>query len=142
MRKVIITAITLLALPTVGMAANFGSIFGALTTANTVGKGNATFGGSAASQGIEIVEIHPADAAKNGLNDGDKVTIWNKLAEVTLQVVISDTTRQGVLYSPKGTWRATSETGLTVNALISADTRTDIEDGACYNETFVDVKKC
>ncbi|MCH9032817.1 MAG: hypothetical protein IIB00_11250 [candidate division Zixibacteria bacterium] len=46
MRKVIITAITLLALPTVGMAANFGSIFGALTTANTVGKGNATFGGS------------------------------------------------------------------------------------------------
>lgn len=46
MRKVIITAITLLALPTVSMAANFGSIFGALTTANTVGKGNATFGGS------------------------------------------------------------------------------------------------
>ncbi len=28
-----------------------------------------------------------------------------------------------------------------VNALISSDIRTDIEDGACYNETFVDVAR-
>ena len=30
-------------------------------------------------------------------------------------------------------------TGNTVNALISSDIRTDIEDGACYNETFVEI---
>ena len=45
----------------------------------------------------------------------------------------------GVLYSPKGTWLRTSETGATVNALIPSDLRTDIERGACYNETFVDI---
>jgi hypothetical protein len=45
----------------------------------------------------------------------------------------------GVLYSPKGTWLASSATGQTVNALIPADIRADIEGGACYNETYVDV---
>jgi hypothetical protein len=28
-----------------------------------------------------------------------------------------------------------------VNALIDADLKTDIVDGACYNETFVDVRR-
>ena len=54
---------------------------------------------------------------------------------------ITDAVHPGVLYSPKGTWLATSPTGQTVNALISSDMRTDIEDGACYNETFVDVRR-
>ena len=49
--------------------------------------------------------------------------------------------RPGVLYSPKGTWLATNPTGQTVKALIPSEIRTDIEDGACYNETFVDVAR-
>ncbi|MGB0967696.1 MAG: molybdopterin-dependent oxidoreductase [Halocynthiibacter sp.] len=103
---------------------------------------NATFGGCTPSQGLEIVEMHPDDAADRGLSDGEKVMIYNGLGKVTLKLKISNATRKGVLYSPKGTWRATSETGLTVNALIPADVRTDIEDGACYHETFVDVTPC
>ena len=101
---------------------------------------NATFGGSPASQGLEIVEMNPADAAARGLADGDTVVVWNDRGAVTLSLKVTDATRAGVLYSPKGTWRATSETGQTVNALIPADIRTDIEGGACYNETFVDVR--
>ncbi len=54
---------------------------------------------------------------------------------------ITDAVRPGVLYSPKGTWLATSPTGQTVNALISSDMRTDIEYGSFYNETFVDVRR-
>ena len=45
----------------------------------------------------------------------------------------------GVFYSDKGAWLQSSRTGQTVSALIPADLRTDIEDGACYNETFVDI---
>ena len=101
---------------------------------------NATFGGCAQSQGTEIVEINPADAAERGISEGDELRIWNGLGEVHLAARITDAVRPGVLYSPKGTWLATSPTGQTVNALISSDMRTDIEDGACYNETFVDVR--
>ncbi len=103
---------------------------------------NATFGGHTASQGLEMVEMHPLDAAERGLNDGAKVTVFNDLGKVTLQLKVTDATRLGVLYSPKGTWRATSDTGLTVNALIPSDVRTDIEHGAAYHETFVEVKPC
>ncbi len=103
---------------------------------------NATFGASEASQGIEILEMNPADAQARGLKDGDKVEVWNERGRVTLKLVVTDATREGVLYSPKGTWLGTSETGLTTNSLIPSHIRTDIERGACYNETFVDVEKC
>ncbi len=111
-----------------------------LITPSSSKRTNATFGGCHASDGLEIVEMNPADARARGLNEGDKVAVWNARAKVTFQLVVTDKTRQGVLYSPKGAWRRTSETGLTANALIPSDIRTDIEDGACYHETFVDVE--
>ena len=66
--------------------------------------------------------------------------VANSRGEVTLKARLTDAVRQGVLYTPKGSWIKTSNTGQTVNALISADIKTDIMDGACYNETFVDVE--
>lgn len=100
---------------------------------------NATFGGCSESSGPEIVEINPADAASRGLTTGAMAIVSNDRAKVALKVVVTDKVRAGVLYSPKGTWLRSSETGYTVNALISADIRADIEDGACYNETFVEI---
>ncbi|CUH89555.1 putative dimethyl sulfoxide reductase chain YnfF precursor [Phaeobacter sp. CECT 5382] len=111
-----------------------------LITPSSSKRTNATFGSDPASQGLEEVEMHPFDAQTRGLQDGTEITVWNAQGAVTLRLKVSDATRPGVLYSPKGTWRASSDTGLTVNALIPADIRTDIEDGACYHETFVDVK--
>ena len=102
---------------------------------------NATFGGQAESQGAERLEIHPLDASERGIGQGDKVRVWNDLGKVTLVAEISEDVQPGVLYSPKGTWLASSETGQTVNALISADLKTDIMAGACYNDTFVEVAR-
>lgn len=112
-----------------------------LITPSSSKRTNATFGSDPASTGPELLEMHPTDAAARGLQEGEIVSVWNALGAVTLQLKISDATRPGVLYSPKGTWRGTSQTGFTVNVLIPADIRTDIEDGACYHETFVEVKR-
>lgn len=101
---------------------------------------NATFGNGAPSAGAEIVEIHPDDAKAHGIEDGQPVKLSNDLGQVTLIAKISDAVKPGVLYSPKGTWLKSSDTGQTVNALIPADIRADIEDGAVYNETFVDIE--
>ena len=100
---------------------------------------NATFGGCAESDGPEVVEVNPADAAARGLSEGDPVTLSNERGSVALVARITDAVRPGVLYSPKGTWLATSATGRTVNALIPSDIRADIERGAAYNETFVEL---
>jgi len=100
---------------------------------------NATFGGDQVNLGVEIVEIHPDDALEAGIENSALVRLENDKGAVTLKAQISTAMQRGVLYSPKGTWLQTSETGRTVNSLISADLKTDIVGGACYNETFVDI---
>jgi anaerobic selenocysteine-containing dehydrogenase len=101
---------------------------------------NATFGGSTHSAS-EFLEINPEDAAKHALEDRQSVTIGNKLGEVQLIVKITQDVAQGVLCCDKGAWCNSSETGQTINALISNKSKTDIGDGAAYYDTFVDIRK-
>ena len=99
---------------------------------------NATFGGLGMSDGLQPLEMHPDDAAARGLSNGMKVRAWNDLGEVHLTLEITDAVPAGTLYSPKGAWERTSDTGQTVSALIPG-VKADIADGACYNDTRVDV---
>ena len=110
-----------------------------LISPSSTKRTNSTFGGCSDSQEHEIVEMNPTDASARGLSAGDMVTVWNERGRVTLKIAVTNATLPGVLYSPKGTWRGSSDTGMTVNSLIPADIRADLERGACYNETFVDV---
>ena len=84
--------------------------------------------------------MHPDDAKARGLTDGQDVLLWNERGEVALTLQETDAMQPGVVYVAKGAWLATSETGLTVNALISVDSRCDLIGGAAYNDTFVDVR--
>jgi len=111
-----------------------------LITPSSSKRTNATFGGCDQSIGREQVEINPSDAIEIGLKNDDIVEVWNNQGSVTLKIQVSDAVRPGILYSGKGTWLNSSQTGLTVNSLIPTDLRTDIVDGACYNETFVDIR--
>jgi len=100
---------------------------------------NATFGGLSDSDGMPELEMHPDDAAARGLDDGAVVRVWNDLGEVHLALKITDATRPGVVFSAKGVWLRTSDTGATVNALVPND-KSDISDGACYNDTRVEAR--
>ena len=60
---------------------------------------------------------------------------WNELGNVVLPLIISDAVPPGVVASEKGAWIATSETGQTISALVSADVQGDLAKGACYNDT-------
>lgn len=100
---------------------------------------NTTFGGNPDSAAPEAIEIHPDDAAAAGITDGMPVRVWNARGETRLTARVTTAVRPGVAYSPKGMWRRASATGLTVNALISADIKADIAGGACYNDTWIHV---
>ena len=102
---------------------------------------NGTFGNCALSDGLEEVEINPGDAEARGISDGDVLRVYNERGETHLTARVTDAVLPGVLYTPKGVWRSGSTTGQTVNALLDADIRTDIEDGACCNEAFCDVAR-
>ncbi len=101
---------------------------------------NATFGHCALSGDHEEVEINPADAESRGISDGDVLRVFNDRGETHLVARITDAVLPGVLYTPKGVWLSASPTGQTVNALLNADIRTDIENGACCNEAFCEVE--
>jgi anaerobic selenocysteine-containing dehydrogenase len=111
-----------------------------IITPSSAKRTNATFGGDGASAGPEVVEINPADASAGGIEAQDLVEVGNERGRVVLQAKLTDAVAPGVLYSPKGSWLGSSSSGQTVNALIDADLKTDIVDGACYNETFVELR--
>ena len=99
---------------------------------------NATFGGVKACDNTPALEMHPADAAARGLEDGVTVKVWNELGEVHLPLRITDAVREGVVCSAKGAWFKTTDNRQTVSALAPA-TKADIAEGACYNDTRVEV---
>jgi anaerobic selenocysteine-containing dehydrogenase len=84
--------------------------------------------------------MHPADADARGLGTARRVRVWNDLGAVILPLRVTDAVAPGVVASEKGAWLASSETGQTISALVSADLRADLAEGACFNDTRVEVE--
>ncbi len=76
-----------------------------------------------------------------GLEAAQLVKVWNDLGAVILPLRITDAVAPGVVASEKGAWLSTSTTGQTISALVSADARADLAQGACYNDTEVEVER-
>ena len=94
--------------------------------------------GGAAGEAPPLL-MNPGDAAARGLSTASQVRIWNDLGSVILPLRVTDAVPPGVVASEKGAWLATSQTGQTISALVSADARVDLSEGACYNDTAVEV---
>jgi len=84
--------------------------------------------------------MHPDDATARKLGTAARVRVFNDLGTVILPLRITDAVPPGIVASEKGAWIATSETGQTISALVSADDRADLAEGACYNDTRVEVE--
>ncbi|HEY4444080.1 MAG TPA: molybdopterin-dependent oxidoreductase [Steroidobacteraceae bacterium] len=97
-----------------------------------------TFGGLAVNDGTPVLEMNPADAAARELVDGSFVKVWNDLGQVFLPLHITAAVRPGVVSSEKGAWLRTSRNGQTVSALAPTH-KADLADGACYNDSRVEV---
>jgi anaerobic selenocysteine-containing dehydrogenase len=100
---------------------------------------SSTLGDLAGSRKAPLLLMNPSDAAQRSLARGVDVRVWNELGEVILPLEVTDDVPPGVVASEKGTWLSTSRTGQTISALVSADMRTDLADGACFNDTQVEV---
>jgi anaerobic selenocysteine-containing dehydrogenase len=100
---------------------------------------SSTLGDLAGSRKSPLLLMNPRDAAQRCLARGAEVRIWNELGEVILPLEVTDDVPPGVVASEKGTWLSTSRTGQTISALVSADMRADLAEGACFNDTRVEV---
>jgi anaerobic selenocysteine-containing dehydrogenase len=97
------------------------------------------FGRSGAPGDAPSLLMHRDDARARGLEDAIWVRVRNDLGSVILPLKVTDAIARGVVASEKGAWLATSATGRTISALVSADARADLAEGACFNDTGVEV---
>jgi anaerobic selenocysteine-containing dehydrogenase len=100
---------------------------------------SSTLGGLADSRAAPPLLMNPRDADARGLKDGAEVKVWNQRGEVFLPLIVTDAIAPGVVASEKGAWLATSRSGQTISALVSADLQADLAQGACFNDTDVEV---
>jgi anaerobic selenocysteine-containing dehydrogenase len=84
------------------------------------------------------VELHPEDAARRGLGEGDAVRVWNDRGEVRTALRLNPDLARGVALLPKGLWSHNTRSGTTANALVP-DSLTDLGAGACFNDARVEV---
>ena len=102
---------------------------------------SSTLGGLAGSRRAPPLMMNPEDAVQRSLKHGIEVRVWNDRGEVILPLEVTDKVPPGVVASEKGAWLATSRTGQTISALVSADLRADLAEGACFNDTPVEVSR-
>ncbi|WP_144186180.1 molybdopterin-containing oxidoreductase family protein [Elioraea rosea] len=112
-----------------------------LLTAPSYFQAHTAFSGVAFLRGREgepFCVLHPEDAARRGVKDGQHVRLRNDRAAIRLRLKISDEVRPGVCLVP-GQRPAGEASGGTVNMLCS-DRLTDIGEGATYQSTFLEVE--
>lgn len=85
-----------------------------------------------------LLLMHPTDAAERSLADGAQVTVRNDLGSISVPLSVTDEVRPGVVLVTKGAWLRHHPEGVGINALIPA-TGDALVNGACYNDTFVEV---
>jgi anaerobic selenocysteine-containing dehydrogenase len=86
------------------------------------------------------LELHPEDAARRGLGEGDAVRVWNDRGEVRTALRLNVDLSPGVALLPKGLWSHNTRSGTTANALVP-DSLTDLGAGACFNDARVEVER-
>jgi len=87
------------------------------------------------------LQMNPRDARQRDLIGCRHVRVWNDRGEVVLPLEITEDVPPGVVASEKGAWLSTSTTGQTISALVSADLKADLAEGACFNDTSVEVSR-
>jgi len=88
-------------------------------------------------EGTPCCVLHPDEARKRGLADGQKVRLFNDRGAVGLVLRVSDEVQPGVALVPGQRPDEEAVSG-TVNMLCS-DRYTDIGEGATYQSTYLDV---
>jgi anaerobic selenocysteine-containing dehydrogenase len=104
---------------------------------------NSTFVNVTSLRAIEVeplLEIHAADAAARGIEDGAMVRVFNRRGEHRCRAEVSRRARQGVVHGMGIWWRKLGMDGTNVNELTS-QRLTDIGRGPTFYDCLVEVER-
>ena len=92
------------------------------------------------AEGAPWLDMHTDDATARGLQDGDKIRVYNDRGEVLVTARLSSKVARGVVCMPQGFWTSLVDGGSTANALTD-DRLTDMGGGGAIHEARVQVAK-
>ncbi len=85
------------------------------------------------------LEMHPVDAKARGIENGDKLRVWNDRGEILLTALVDGSVPEGVV-AGRMDWAKFNEGGANVNALTS-ERLTDIGAAPTFYSVLVEVAK-
>jgi anaerobic selenocysteine-containing dehydrogenase len=88
--------------------------------------------------GERTLEIHPTDAAKRGIADGQLVHVFNDRGRFRAKAVVGESVKPGVVVSLGLWWRKWTPDGVNCNTTTSTAT-TDLGGGGTFFDNLVDV---
>ena len=90
------------------------------------------------SAGERTLEIHPTDAAKRGIADGQMVRVFNGRGRFRAKAVVGESVKPGVVVSLGLWWRKFTDDGANCNTTTSTAT-TDMGGGGTFFDNLVEV---
>jgi anaerobic selenocysteine-containing dehydrogenase len=103
---------------------------------------NSTFGNEHSAEGqTSMLFLHDQDARSRGIENGDRVRVFNQRGSCTLVAGVNGVVRPGVVLAPSVRWNKLSPDHRNINALTS-DRLTDIGGGPTFYSCLVDIEKC
>ena len=87
-----------------------------------------------------MLDIHSQDAASRGINDGDRVRIFNDRGAFTVKARVSEKARPGVVVALSVWWKKLTHDGCNANDVTSQGL-TDLGAAATFYDTLVEVRK-
>jgi anaerobic selenocysteine-containing dehydrogenase len=104
---------------------------------------NSTFGGLPVfleTEKTPWLDIDAEDAAARGIDDGDKVRVYNDRGALIVTARITDRTRPGVVVAPSIWWRKLSPDGTNAN-MVTGQALTDMGRAATFYDVLVEVAR-
>ncbi len=86
------------------------------------------------------LDIHPVDAAARGINDGDRVRVFNDRGELKVKARVTDKARPGVVVALSVWWKKLSGDGCNAND-VTSQALTDLGAAATFYDVLVEVEK-
>jgi anaerobic selenocysteine-containing dehydrogenase len=103
---------------------------------------NSTFGNRPhVDTATSLLHLNQTDAAKRGIQSGDRVRVYNDRGSLTLRADVNGVVQPGVARAPSVRWNKRSEDASSVNVLTS-DRLTDIGGGPTFYSCLVEVERC
>lgn len=91
-------------------------------------------------QGEQAVIMHPSDAERRGITDGQYVRVFNDRGRFTARAEVSTEIAPGVVISPMGSWRKFAKDGATVNA-VNPVVFADLGNAPTFSDSRVEIER-